>query len=53
MMPDLGHYGAEVLSAYAIALIPLAILVAATIHESRRTRRQLNKLAHNGDAKED
>ncbi|MGR3710509.1 MAG: heme exporter protein CcmD, partial [Alterinioella nitratireducens] len=41
MMPDLGAYRVEVLSAYAGTLLLLAVLVATSIWKARRTLRQL------------
>jgi heme exporter protein D len=40
-MPDLGRYAVEVLSAYAVALLLLVALVAASIWKARRVLRQL------------
>ncbi len=40
-MPDLGRYAVEVLSAYAVTLGLLALLVAASIWKARKVLRQL------------
>ena len=40
-MPELGKYAAEVLSAYALTLLLLAGLIAATWLRSRQVRRAL------------
>lgn len=40
-MPDLGKYGAEVLSAYGATIILLAVLVLATWLRSRSVRAAL------------
>jgi heme exporter protein D len=40
-MPDLGRYAVEVLSAYAVTLLLLVSLVAASIWKARRVLRQL------------
>jgi len=42
MMPDLGRYAAEVLSAYGGSLLLLALLVAASVWKSRKVRAQLD-----------
>ena len=41
MMPDLGRYAAEVLSAYAATLALLALLVAGILLRARAIRRRL------------
>lgn len=53
MMPDLTPYQSEVLSAYILSLLILAYVVAATLHDSKRARRQLEELERRGDGKED
>ena len=40
-MPDLGPYAVEVLSAYAVTLLLLVALIAASIWKARRVLRQL------------
>lgn len=40
-MPDLGRYAAEVLSAYAVTLGLLGLLVVASVWKSRKVLRQL------------
>ena len=42
-MPDLGKYAAEVLSAYALTILLIAGLVAATWLRSRRMKRALDQ----------
>ena len=42
MMPDLGRYATEVLSAYAVSLVLLVGLVAFSIWKARRVRTQLD-----------
>ncbi len=43
-MPDLGSYAAEVLSAYAVALVLLAGIVLLTWWQSRRAKAALARL---------
>lgn len=43
MMPDLGKYAAEVLSAYAVSLLLLAGLVVLSLWQGARTRRALRE----------
>ena len=43
MMPDLGKYAGTVLSAYAISLGLLALIVGLSLWQSRRIKRNLNK----------
>ncbi len=42
MIPDLGKYAAEVLSAYGLTLLLIAGLVLATWARSRRVKRALD-----------
>ncbi|WP_078059218.1 heme exporter protein CcmD [Tropicimonas marinistellae] len=42
MMPDLGKYTVEVLSAYAVSLGLIAVLVIVSIRQSSRTRALLH-----------
>ncbi|MCR9067256.1 MAG: heme exporter protein CcmD [Rhodobacteraceae bacterium] len=42
MMPDLGRYAVEVLSAYAGSLSVLAILVVLSVIRARRVRARLD-----------
>jgi len=42
MMPDLGRYAAEVLSAYAGSLVLLILLIAASIWKARQVRAKLD-----------
>ncbi len=41
MMPDLGKYAVEVLSAYGVSLVLLAVLVLASVRSARRARSDL------------
>ena len=51
-MPDLGKYADTVLSAYAISLVLLAVLVVISLRRSRRIKAQLedveSKVKRNG-----
>lgn len=38
MMPDLGKYAAEVLSAYGTSMVLLAVLLAVTLRRGRAAR---------------
>ena len=40
-MPDLGQYATEVLSAYAVTIIPLVAIVILSVWKARRTRAKL------------
>lgn len=42
MMPDLGKYSTEVLSAYGISLLLLAVLVVWTLRRGRAARATLD-----------
>lgn len=42
MMPELGKYAAEVLSAYAVSLVLLAGLVVVVLMRARAMRRRLD-----------
>ncbi|WP_422396395.1 heme exporter protein CcmD [Thalassorhabdomicrobium marinisediminis] len=42
MMPELGDYAAEVLSAYAASLLLLVALVGLSLRRSRKVRAQLD-----------
>lgn len=44
MMPDLGKYQAEVLSAYAVTLVLLVALVVLSWLRARKVRRQLDEV---------
>ena len=41
MMPDLGKYAVEVMSAYAVSLMLLALLVWVSVARGRRARSAL------------
>ncbi len=41
MMPDLGKYAVEVLSAYGVTLALLAAIVVVSVMRERRVRRDL------------
>ncbi|MHA7874685.1 MULTISPECIES: heme exporter protein CcmD [unclassified Roseivivax] len=48
-MPDLGKYADTVLSAYAVTLVLLALLVLASVLRARQVKRQLERVeARNG-----
>jgi heme exporter protein D len=40
--PDAGQYATEVLSAYAVTILPLVAIVIASIWKARRTRAKLS-----------
>jgi len=40
-MPDLGQYTAEVLSAYAVTILPIVAIVILSIWKARRTKARL------------
>ena len=42
-MPELGKYASEVISAYAVSLVLLAVLVAVTLWRGRAARRALEE----------
>ncbi|MCI5111516.1 MAG: heme exporter protein CcmD [Marivita sp.] len=42
MMPDLGKYAFEVLSSYAVTIVLLVGLVAASLRRARQARRALD-----------
>ncbi len=44
MMPDLGKYADAVLSAYAVSLVLIALLVLLTLRKGRRARAELNEI---------
>ena len=52
MMPDLGSHSVAILSAYAVALTLLGLMVAYTLIGSGRAKAQLEKLRRNGDPSE-
>ena len=41
-MPDLGPYTVEVLSAYAVTILPLVAIVILSVWKARRTRSKLS-----------
>jgi heme exporter protein D len=41
-MPDLGQYSVEVLTAYAVTIVPLVVIVVASVWKARRTRARLS-----------
>lgn len=49
-MPELGRYATEVLSAYAVTLFLVAILIAASIWKSRKVLRQLREAENRRDS---
>jgi len=44
MMPDLGKYAVEVLSAYAASLALLALLIVITLRKGRAARAALRQI---------
>lgn len=44
MMPDLGKYAVEVLSAYAASLVLLAALILLTLRRGRAARAELQRV---------
>ncbi len=44
MMPDLGKYAEAVLSAYAVSLVLLAVLIIGTLVQGRRARAEMKKI---------
>lgn len=42
-MPDLGRYASEVLTAYGVTFLLLAVLVGASVVRSSRLRRRLEE----------
>jgi heme exporter protein D len=43
MMPDLGTYAVEVLSAYGVSILLLAGIVTLSVARARRVRRELDE----------
>ena len=57
MMPDLGKYAVEVISAYVVTIGLIVALVSLSVRQSRRTRLALRKVeetrqAHRNGGKE-
>ncbi|WP_298801737.1 heme exporter protein CcmD [uncultured Lentibacter sp.] len=46
MMPELGKYAAEVLSAYAVTLGLLLALVLVSVARARRVKGELEEIEH-------
>ena len=44
MIPDLGKYAVEVMSAYGVSLLLLAVLVATTLRRGRAARAELREI---------
>ncbi|MEM1129031.1 MAG: heme exporter protein CcmD [Pseudomonadota bacterium] len=44
MIPDLGKYAVEVLSAYAVSLVLIAALVLRSVQRGHRIQRQLREV---------
>ncbi|WP_438363138.1 heme exporter protein CcmD [Nioella halotolerans] len=42
-MPDLGRYATEVLSAYAVTFLLVAVLIGASVWKARKVLRQLRE----------
>lgn len=49
-MPELGKYAAEVLSAYAVSLLLLAVLVWMSLRRDRRAKAALRAAEEGRDA---
>ncbi len=49
-MPDLGKYAVEVLAAYGVTLVLLAGIVALSLYQARRSKRDLNRFEGHDDA---
>jgi heme exporter protein D len=47
-MPELGQYATEVLSAYAVSIVVLALLVGVSFVQSRRVKAALAKVEADG-----
>ena len=43
MMPDLGKYAADVLSAYAVSIVILLGLIVLSLRQSTRARKRLEE----------
>lgn len=41
MIPDLGKYAVEVLAVYAISIVMLVGVIAASVHRSRKVKTRL------------
>ena len=50
-MPDLGKYGEVVLSAYAVSIALLAVLIVVSIVQSRRARAVLDQIEGRRDGR--
>lgn len=44
MMPDLGKYATEVISAYGVSLVLLAVLLGLTLRRGRAARADLEQI---------
>lgn len=44
MMPDLGKYADTVLSAYAVSLVLIVVLVAMSVRRGRRVKAELEDI---------
>lgn len=44
MMPDLGKYAVEVLSAYAVSIVLLVVIVVQSFRRARRARLDLERV---------
>lgn len=44
MMPDLGKYAETVLSAYAVSILLLVLLVAVTLWRGRKVRAEMERM---------
>ncbi|ETW14501.1 heme exporter protein D [Roseivivax marinus] len=48
MMPELGKYAGTVLSAYAVSLVLIVVLVAVSLWRARRVRAALDRVEKRG-----
>lgn len=53
MMPDLGKYAFEVLLSYAASLVLLALIVALSLWQGRRVKRQLAEIEARQEGRQD
>jgi heme exporter protein D len=48
-MPDLGRYATEVLSAYAVTIALVVVLIGASVWKARKVLRQLREAENRRD----
>ncbi|WP_208351967.1 heme exporter protein CcmD [Pseudaestuariivita rosea] len=44
MMPDLGRYATEVISAYVVSIVIILAIVALTLWQARKTKARLEEV---------